>query len=422
MNRWILALVLLLLSACASVPDDGFTLRASACLIEINPPIGAPMGGYFSDNRRVKDIRDDLFARCLMLEFPNGRRLVIVTLDLVGFLNYDALAVRERIQSDRALRDKIDPDSVIICSTHTHSSSDTIGIFGPGRDELYIDSVRKKIIVLLKAGLRALEPAKLKHAVADGRGISKNWKVPAEIDWNINVLAVNGRLGRIGTLINFACHPEALGKKNRSVTADFPGFLCRRIEQRFGGIALYANGALGGMVSIDTAHLKNQEKGFEMAEEVATVLESRIVEENFEDFSANDVVIRKRRITLPINNVLIKTALATERIPSSEDTLAGDNVVTEIGIVHFGDLAIILIPGEIVPRLGLKLKQALARFLGTKPNRVLLIGLANDEIGYILPSQDFDLPIYKQERTKSLGPETGDRLMAEFEKIMTLHR
>ena len=52
--------------------------------------------------------------------------------------------------------------------------------------------------------------------------------------------------------MNWSCHPEVLGPKNRLVTADYPGPLCARIEEKTGGACLFLGGMIGGLMTPDT--------------------------------------------------------------------------------------------------------------------------------------------------------------------------
>ena len=54
----------------------------------------------------------------------------------------------------------------------------------------------------------------------------------------------------------------------------------------------------------------------------------------------------------------------------------------------------------------------------------LLIGLANDELGYILPQEDFEAPSDladpgdRYEESMSVGPETGPSVFAALEQLI----
>src|SRR5262249_25476739 len=59
----------------------------------------------------------------------------------------------------------------------------------------------------------------------------------------------------LATLVNYAVHPEVLGNKVGIVSPDLVGPLCDRIEDKAGGMALFMNGAQGGMITADNRQL-----------------------------------------------------------------------------------------------------------------------------------------------------------------------
>ncbi len=78
-------------------------------------------------------------------------------------------------------------------------------------------------------------------------------------------------------------------------------------------------------------------------------------------------------------------------------------------------------PGELLPKLGLALKADL-RQAGAQVSGV--VGLVNDELGYILPQKDYAYPDDPfdpgdhYEETMSIGPETGPRLLATLRAML----
>jgi hypothetical protein len=113
---------------------------------------------------------------------------------------------------------------------------------------------------------------------------------------------------------------------------------------------------------------------------------------------------------------------------------------TEIGYLRLGDLEIATIPGEIYSELVLNqvpdpapsgadfpdAPREPAIYEQLKARYRMLIGLANDEIGYILPKRLWDEKApFTYGRTKapygeinSLGPETGPILCTEFQRLV----
>jgi neutral ceramidase len=63
-------------------PDDPTTLRAGAARVEITPPAGGPMAGYFHE-RRSTGVLDPLYARALVLD-DGTWRIGIVAVDAIA--------------------------------------------------------------------------------------------------------------------------------------------------------------------------------------------------------------------------------------------------------------------------------------------------------------------------------------------------
>jgi hypothetical protein len=66
-------------------------------------------------------------------------------------------------------------------------------------------------------------------------------------------------------------------------------------------------------------------------------------------------------------------------------------------------LQIVAIPGELLPELGFALREHMTGAVN------VIVGLANDEIGYIIPAYDFRADVY--EESMSLGPSAGPQIV-----------
>ncbi|MDP1719192.1 MAG: neutral/alkaline non-lysosomal ceramidase N-terminal domain-containing protein, partial [bacterium] len=378
---------------CSHFSGEAGSFRAASDKEIITPKGQINLAG-FSPKRLSLGVHDDLYARCLILECPHGQKLVIVSLDLLGFLRYDVLKVRE------ALRKKgvIHPDSLIIVSTHHHAGPDPIGVWGrsipfapclsgSGRDEAYLADVRGKIVDLVERTIRKLEKAELFVIRASGEGYSKNVRIAAELDKSLMALVVKGENGTIGTLVNFGVHPETYRSDNHIITADFPGVLARKIETRFGGTALFTNGLLGAMVSVRANDLAIENPTSEQrAEAVGSGLVKRLFEEAIStkriDCSGGCLRIRKKLVKVPLTNVVFQECMKMGILPYNSDTITDNQeTITEVGIIDIGDLRILLVPGEMQPGFGLRIKEM--------AGADMIFGLANDEIGYIIDTNEF---------------------------------
>ncbi|MDO8466608.1 MAG: neutral/alkaline non-lysosomal ceramidase N-terminal domain-containing protein [bacterium] len=401
---------------------------------EVITPIGQTNLAGFSPKRLSLGVHDDLYARCLILECPHGEKLAIVSLDLVGFLRYDVLKVREELRK----KGVIHPDSLIIVSTHQHAGPDPIGVWGrsipfaphlsgSGRDEEYLASVRAKIVNLVERSTKKLEKAELSVIQASGKGYSKNVRINEDLDTSLMALVAKGDKGVIGTLVNFGVHPETYRDKNQVITADFPGVLVQKMEAEFGGTSLFVNGLCGAMVSVRTNDLKIENPTYEQrAEAVGAGLTKRLVEEAISvkpiDCSGGCLRIRKKLVKIPLTNFVFQECVKLGVLPHNRDTMTEkQEAITEVGIIDIGDLRILLVPGEMQPGFGLKIKEM--------TGADMVFGLANDEIGYIIATEEFyrviDHPkkgkvdVYAYERTMSLGEETGNKIYEAFKQLVT---
>lgn len=398
-------------------PDPIYNFRAAAGSVKITPTGDLPLGG-FNINRVSIGVHDDLYARCVILRCPEGSPLVLVALDFVGFIRYDVVLVKKALAGEK----DIDTDSVFLFATHQHSGPDTVGIWGAsplpvppltrsGRNESYMREVREKIVQLIKDTNRRLEEAQILFSSADAPGFSKNRRVPKELDTRISGLFIKGRQGQIATLVNFGCHPEALDRDNKLITADFPGYLVRRVEEKIGGTAIFVNGLLGGMVSITGKNLENKESGFLQAEELGRKLADILLASSPEARRLDcRLRVQTKVVSIPLENLGFHEAFKFGIIPNLPEIFdqRSGNVRTEVSIVTLGNVRLVMVPGEMIPGLGIKIKNwVIEKQPGVIP---IICGLANDEIGYILPTEDFFTPRYKYEHTMSLGPKTGDTI------------
>src|SRR5262245_22868065 len=93
-------------------------------------------------NRQATGVDQDLTVRALALRFDD-QTAVLVVCDLIGLALPDIEDIRGRVAAFG-----IDPQSLIVACTHTHSAPDTLGLWGPvpttsGVDPVYLESVKQ---------------------------------------------------------------------------------------------------------------------------------------------------------------------------------------------------------------------------------------------------------------------------------------
>ena len=417
MKRALTLSALVLFCGCAisaQTEEKDNLYRANAGSVKITPEKFSFMGGYRTDPPRVaENTHDDLYARCLALQGAEGKQIIFVSLDLVAFLRHDVELVKAK------LREKgIDVAGVFISATHTHSSPDTVGIWG-GRDENYMTALREKIAALVLKTVANLKDAEVYVTQTSGAPLNRNDK-PSGLDNKITTLFVkeSGSNKLVSVLVNFGCHPETVGKDNKSYSADFPGALSLQIDGMLACPVLFVNGALGGMVTVNPVVLTNSQKGFEQTDEFS----QNLVEKTFPPAIStkyyhqlnNRVEVKVFGMSLAIDNPALEEALEKGVIPSTPTTYEHSTIYAEAAVVNLGSFKIAIVPGEPTPDVSRNIQNLIG---GDGPVAPVIFSLTNGEIGYILASENYDLPCFEQEREKSLGRKTGDAVLESFSKF-----
>jgi len=374
----------------------------------------------FGTNRRAETIHDELTARALVLRDGAGRTLILCALDLIGFFRPDAQEVIQRVQAQTPEVSDVD---IIIASIHNHHGPDTMGLWGAdmshsGVDPQYMAWLKDRIIAAILASLQKLQPASMKFASVHVPGLAKNARNPEIVDDELIVCQFVGRdnISTHVTLMSFPCHPEVLWEHNPHITADYVGYLRAEVERLTGAPCIFFSADLGGMMTPDVKDHSFEEAEFmgkRLAEEGLATLEK--VNSN----QCSVISFQKKEIQVKLINILFKFAFARKLLPDVRDKRG--RVTTEANLLKIGSLWFATIPGELLPKLGMELKAEM-RKAGAEVASIL--GLANDELGYILPVEEFRYPLNPlkpgkhYEETMSISKEMGPAVMKAVRELL----
>jgi len=338
----------------------------------------------------------------MVLEKANTR-VAIVACDFLGF---------PRTLGDRARRlvKAISAENILIGATHTHSAPDMYG-FPDGQggfsvDLKYVDWVCKQMASAINEAVDGLQPASLRIASGEARGrIAFNYYAPDLYDPRCGVIQAVDRQGRpIATLVNYAVHPEVLGPKQGICSPDLIGPLYDRVEERAGGMAIFMNGAQGGMVTADVRHPDTGKhiQTWEECQRIGGLLADealRIVERAPSQRDPR-LECHARTITFPIDSAMIRSIIEVSPIAYEVDE--NGSIPTQVSLINLGTAQILTIPGEALPNIGYYLKRKM------HGQHNLLFGLTNDAFGYILTKVDWrSFERYDYVSRTCLGEMTG---------------
>jgi len=379
----------------------------------ITPSLDRPVYlAGFGRNRRAETVHDDLYARALAVS-DGQTTLVLCALDLIGFFRPHVYEVITRVNR---------PDvHIVIASTHTHHGPDTMGLWGPdwktrGVDEVYFETVKTRIAQTISNALAALKPASVKWASVHVPGVAKNARDPEIVDDELTLFQfLNTEHCPLITVYNFPCHPEVLWDGNPHITSDYVHYLREEVERQTGAPCIFFSGGLGGMMTPDV-----KDHSFPEAEAMGRNLAEAGLKALGAVNSQQSAIIhlQKKEIRPQLTNPLYKLAFWVKVLP---DVREGGCVTSEVNLIRIGGLWLATVPGELLPKLGLALK---ARLHESGASVAGIIGLANDELGYILPAEDFKYPLNPfrpgnhYEETNSIGKEIGPKVIEALQGLL----
>ncbi|MFN8928054.1 MAG: hypothetical protein ACK5WM_21170 [Rhodospirillales bacterium] len=211
-------------------------LPCGVATVEVTPPPGLRMAGFAARTEPATGAHDALTVRALAV----GDTAVAVA-DVIGLDEALCARVRARLSLPGA--------ATILAATHTHGGPMTLpGRFGGGVDAAWLGRLEDGFVEAIHGALAARRPATLTLAHAADPGVAKNRRHPGGLtDPSLPVVRVTGTDGTtLAVLVAYACHPVVLGADNRLWTADYPGFVRRRIEAAVpGATALFLTGCCG---------------------------------------------------------------------------------------------------------------------------------------------------------------------------------
>ncbi len=456
-----------------SAPQPAAALEAGFAETDITPDVKGKkpvwLAGY-GMGRSATGVHDPLMCRCVVLQ-DGQDKIALVSVDLVGLQYPDVQRIRAKLP---------DFKYVMVSSTHNHEGPDVIGIWGRtafhrGVDDAYIDLVVERTVEAVRKAERVLLPVAPAYGTAEDETLLNDSRKPIVKDGVLRVLRFDSperdRLGdtpaprkAFGILVQWNCHPEALGSKNRLVTADFPWATVEWLKKKYNCPVVYITGAVGGLLAPprggrikDSAGNELKEGDYEYAriygEEVGALAAKAV--DAAQPIKLTPFTVSARPIAVPLTNVLYRAArvagvLQREGLVWTGDfeklgePIAADNsekptaIESEVAYLRLGELHVACIPGEIYPELvygkyqepvdpgadfpDAPLEPSVESLMPGK--KWMLFGLANDEVGYIIPKRQWDrAPPYAYGRDQpqygeinSCGPDVAPVLMEALKR------
>ncbi len=446
-------------------------LRVGFAENDITPDVAGKkpvwVAGY-GQNRKATGVHDPLMTRALVLE-SGGQKIALVSADVVGLQYPTVKQIRAKLEGYAY---------VMVQATHNHEGPDTMGLWGPnpfksGVDPEYMTRLIDQSVDAVKKAEANLATATAAYGTATDDAALRDSRLPQVADGVLRAIKFTSPQGAapLVILVQWNCHPEAMGGSNTEITADFIATTITRLKEKYKCPIAYFTGAVGGLMAPPRGIYKDaqgnelKEGDFAYCEKYGEVVAELAVKaiDAVQPLALTPFVVSAKPITVPLENPLYMVARSTGILKRDGHAWTGDfeevgevltakslaaakakdagekkeeiqaAASTEVAYLRLGELHVACIPGEIYPETvygqypdpveaNVDFPEAALEppVMKTLPGpKTLLLGLANDELGYIVPKRQWDVaPPFAYGRKdaqygeeNSCGPEVAPILM-----------
>lgn len=408
-TRYFLACLLACLFSSPVVAQDAPVWKAGVASEVVTPTEPMWMAGYASRNRPCAEKVHDLFVKALAMENSNGKRLVVVTSDLISVPR----PIRDALEKVVAKTHNLPPEGLMINCSHTHCGPEirttrwSLDGLPPERlaaATKYVDFLQAKLAKVVGDALADMQPAHVSYCRAKC-GFAMNRRTPSitgfrnspnpdgPVDHDVPVLRVDSPEGKLrAVLFGYACHNTTLGFYK--FCGDYAGFAQQYLETAHPDVtALFMQGCGGDQNPYPRrTQLLAEQHGRSLANAVEAALLTPAKRLKGPLHAAYGMATVKYQ-TPPTKDELLERAKSKNKYDRRHAERLLKQLETEgkirqqydcpVQVVRFGnDLTLVALPGETVVDYSLRLKSELTGAGGNTP-AVWVAGYSNDVFAYI---------------------------------------
>lgn len=384
---------------------------AGAATRTINPEKDSLYLAGGKANRPFIDVHDNLYVKAMVVS-NRSNNITLLTFDCIGLLYPQLQAIRSRIKAELPL---IDPEHIVMSSTHTHSGPDVVGIWGKdlahsGVNDKHMQLIVDRAVEAIKEATQARKPVNISFGSGSfGEDWVKNISEPGELDRSVSIIQLTDLNGKnIAMLTNFACHPTIMDDASTAASSDYVWGYYKYLDSAQGGVNMFLQGAIGGWIQPEgVPHT------FDQAKYYGTSLGKYVFELTKNKNASKNINFNAVKVNFPLSNpsflMLSKAGIIKRDF--------GKTVSSEIAYFNIGDASFATHPGETCPALGLATKE-LMNNKGPK----FVLGLSQDALGYIVKPSFFDLskniPHSEYLTGMSIGPATMGIILSNLKMLI----
>lgn len=430
------------------------SVKFGCAKVDITPDYPVYLCGYAARNCLSKGVEEPLQAGVFVVS-GNRRRQIHVTLDNTGFASDNSARLRGEI----AKKSGCSENELIISCSHTHFAPGVeecyvtfpngeleLGVY-PG-DEKYFKLLVKQVSKAIKSALENLEPVTVEEAEimlpellfnrrtvrkSDGM-VDTNYVFPkndADYDFqyadpSLMVWRFRTKKGLKAIVARYGAHPVTGGSDFYKISADYPGYFQKYVQEYFGCPGFFMLGTNGDTVPIRRNGSSRSDIGNIMA------LSIRLAELRFREAPDFHVGITKvplklkLRVTTDRNTVdetFGKMLAEAKKKGKCDDEFRffgykrrftkmypSDDVTLEMNIARLGSRILVFLPFEVLNEVGTRLKKECPA--------AEIVSISNGYDGYLPLAKEYKRGGYEATWGPRFHKTAGDEILRLAAKVV----
>ena len=411
----------LLIGGMAIAAEQADTLRAGVAKRDITPTTPVAMAGYAARKDLSQGVHDPLSARVIAFE-QEGKRLVLVSTDLIGFRGDVAESIRKAIITACQLQ----PSDLFLTAIHTHGGPNVTldSQRGHANNVEYTKKLETQLVELTQEALAKMVPVQIgagsgscpvgvnrREVVPDKTGkakiqLGRNPAGPTDPEVQVLKVTTPGTGELVAVVFGYASHSTSMGQGNYQITSDIHGLAEQFVEKYLDhGVVAPAFAGASGNIDPWVRVLPKFETANGWIPE--PVLMGTMLGE--------EVVHTSNRIRNSSTAGPIKTAMKTLSLPGKPREGSGAAEATPvqltITVARVGDVGLIGLGAEVFNEIGRAIKAA-SPFPHT-----LVITHCNGSAGYMPTRPAYDEGGYEVQSSR-LAPGAAEQVIGESVRML----
>ena len=417
----------------------------------------------FPKSKAATAIYDDQRVRVIAINDGSGRgTLIFAVIDGFGISSTDVRGIRKEL-ADFAKANNI--VGINISVLHQHSCVDTFGMNGDlvkmiftnpalnrinntfgtdykllnGQNASFMKHLYDVTVDSVKEAVNSMTTGKMYYSEIEAGEYIRDKREPMVFDSKIHRFRFVPDNGTKETwLCNMAIHAVGNGAAGTEITGDYPYYIEQEVNKAGANFIQIQGAELAISSKHDSLNLPEGTPRLESLKIYGTTLGKLIVESNEAETEVAPLLnYRMKEYYVPVTNQILEFAGRLGALTNTVVTTDDDNnvleVATELGYLEIGTkLAVAIIPGELEPAIAYGgYLDADHSWTGTDFNypslqdivgtdkELLVFGLMNDQIGYILEDNDYSSILSGvNEEIVATGNLAGSTTINAFEELI----